>query len=79
MSDITDITPLSNAGRSGYITAMAVDPETTVRKLYSMPRALAKRIDDFRFRQRIKTEAEAVRLLIERGLEAESTPKKKTR
>lgn len=47
---------------------MAVNPETTVRKLVSMPRELAKAIDDYRFARRIPTEAAAIRELIERGL-----------
>lgn len=48
---------------------MPVNPETTVRKLISLPKALAASIDDFRFRERIKTESETIRRLIELGLE----------
>lgn len=47
---------------------MAVNPETTTRKLVSLPRELAQAISDYRFTNRIKTEAEAIRRLIERGL-----------
>lgn len=47
---------------------MAVNPETTTRKLVSLPRALAQAIADYRFTNRIKTEAEAIRRLIEMGL-----------
>jgi metal-responsive CopG/Arc/MetJ family transcriptional regulator len=49
---------------------MAVNPETTARKLVTMPHELAKEIDDFRFEHRIKTEVEAIRRLIELGLQA---------
>lgn len=49
---------------------MPVNPETTVRKLVSLPKELAKNVDDFRFAGRIKTESEAIRRLIELGLEA---------
>jgi metal-responsive CopG/Arc/MetJ family transcriptional regulator len=52
------------------------------RKIVSLPAALAKAIEDFRFEERISTEAEAIRRLIEAGLEAQgrkpgSAPKKK--
>lgn len=53
---------------------MPVNPETTVRKLVSLPKELAETIADFRFRKRINTESEAIRRLIERGLEAEERP-----
>jgi metal-responsive CopG/Arc/MetJ family transcriptional regulator len=49
---------------------MPVNPLTTARKLVSMPRELAKALVDFRFEHRIKTESEAIRRLIELGLEA---------
>ncbi len=49
---------------------MVVNPETTVRKLVSLPRAMAQAIEDFRFQQRIKTESEAIRRLIEAGLKS---------
>jgi len=40
------------------------------RKIVSLPAELAQAIDDFRFEMRIRTEAEAVRRLLEAGLEA---------
>jgi hypothetical protein len=40
------------------------------RKIVSLPAQLAKAIEDFRFGERISTEAEAIRRLIEAGLEA---------
>lgn len=49
---------------------MAVNPETTVRKLVSLPKEVAKEIEDYRFENRIKTESEAIRQLIKIGLEA---------
>lgn len=49
---------------------MAVNPETTVRKLVSLPRDLAAEIDTFRFDKRIKAESEAIRILIRAGLNA---------
>ena len=49
---------------------MAVNPETTVRKLVSIPREVWEKVDDYRFENRIKTESEAIRRLIELGLKA---------
>lgn len=48
---------------------MAVNPETTVRKLFSLPRALLREVDDFRSANSISAESEAVRRLIRLGLE----------
>ncbi|GCD49804.1 hypothetical protein BJI49_11925 [Acetobacter pasteurianus] len=57
-----------------YITYMAVNSETTTRKLVSMPKELVQEIENYRFANRIKTEAEAIRQLIKLGLEkAENT------
>lgn len=50
---------------------MPVNPETTVRKMLSFKRPLWERIQDYRFSRRINAETEAVRRLIERGLDAE--------
>jgi hypothetical protein len=50
---------------------MVVNAETTVRKLVSLPRDLVREIADYRFANRLNTEAEAIRRLIEAGLEAE--------
>jgi hypothetical protein len=41
------------------------------RMMVSLPLDLAKAVEDYRFANRIKTEAEAVRRLIERGLSDE--------
>jgi hypothetical protein len=40
------------------------------RKMVTMPADLAQAVDDYRFKNRIKTEAEALRQLIEAGLKA---------
>ncbi len=62
--------PLEDNTDIGYITDMAVNPETTVRKLVSLPKPMVEAILDFRFTHRIGTESEAIRRLIELGLEA---------
>jgi hypothetical protein len=46
-----------------------INPE---RKMVSLPVELAQQVEDYRFRLRLKTEAEAIRRLIEAGLKAES-------
>jgi hypothetical protein len=48
----------------------------TKRAMVSLPADLAKAVDDYRFENRITTEAEAIRRLIEAGLSAPATPKK---
>ncbi|WP_298222452.1 ribbon-helix-helix protein, CopG family [Acidocella sp.] len=48
---------------------MAVNPDRLVRKLVSLPPDLLAAIDDYRFANRVKTESEAIRRLIEQGLE----------
>ena len=44
--------------------------EMDTRKIVSVPIELAEAIADFRFGERIRTEAEAIRRLIEAGLHA---------
>lgn len=53
---------------------MAVNPKTTVRKLVAMPHELWNRVADYRFEYRLKTEAEAIRRLIELGLQVAKKP-----
>ena len=53
---------------------MAVNPDRMTRKLVSLPNEMLRAIDDFRFENRIKTESEAIRRLIERGLKAAEVP-----
>ena len=62
-----------NSTDISYITCMAIDPERMTRKLVSLPNEMLRDIDDFRFRQRIRTESEAIRQLIEAGLGAMGT------
>ncbi|WP_451993609.1 hypothetical protein [Azospirillum argentinense] len=47
---------------------MAHNPETTVRKIFTLPKDLWARVDDYRFENRLPTESEAMRRLIELGL-----------
>jgi metal-responsive CopG/Arc/MetJ family transcriptional regulator len=49
---------------------MVVNPNRLARKLVSLPHELLAAIEDYRFANRIKTESEAIRRLIELGLEA---------
>ena len=59
---------------------MTAGPVLTVKKLVAMTPDLAKRIAAFRFEQRINTEAEAIRTLIERGLASVAKkPKRKAK
>lgn len=55
---------------------MAVNSETTTRKLISMPKELVQEIENYRFANRIKTEAEAIRQLIKIGLCFQKTSEK---
>lgn len=50
---------------------MAINKKTTVQKLIAMPRPLAEQVNDYRYDNRLPSEAEAIRRLIQRGLEAE--------
>jgi len=47
---------------------MAINKETTVQKLIAMPRELAEKVSEYRFDNRLPSEAEAIRRLIQRGL-----------
>lgn len=49
---------------------MAINPDTTVRKIVSLPRDLWGKVDDYRFGNRLSTEAEAIRRLLHLGLAA---------
>jgi hypothetical protein len=48
---------------------MAKDPVLTSKKLINLDPAMLDRISDFRFTNRINTESEALRLLLEIGLD----------
>lgn len=55
-----------------YIKNMARELTYTVKKLVSLSEEQAARISEFRFSQRISSENEAIRQLIEIGLNAEA-------
>ena len=55
--------------RLRYIPGMENDPP--VRKTVALPASMWQEIADFRFSERIGTEAEALRRLIQAGLRAE--------
>ncbi|WP_168220227.1 hypothetical protein [Azospirillum thermophilum] len=46
--------------------------DATVRKALLIPAELAQRVDDYRFEKRFRTDAEALRKLIEAGLKMEA-------
>ncbi|GEM_PF-6636282 len=48
---------------------MSVNPDTTVRKLFCLPKTLADEIDDLRFAKRYRSEAAVIRMLLEKGME----------
>jgi metal-responsive CopG/Arc/MetJ family transcriptional regulator len=52
-------------------------PSDKPKILFVMDKELLKRIDDFRFDNRINSRSEAVRQLIESGLESEKPKNKK--
>jgi hypothetical protein len=61
---------------SAHSIVMAINEDTTVRKVLSLSRDLWQRIEDYRFEQRVKTESEALRRLIEGGLTKVKNSKK---
>lgn len=56
---------------------MAINKQTTVQKLVAMPRSLVEKISEYRYDNRLPSEAEAIRRLIQRGLESEETGQSK--
>ena len=52
-------------------------PSNKPKILFVMEKELLKRIDDFRFDNRINSRSEAVRKLIEAGLKISTNPKSK--
>jgi metal-responsive CopG/Arc/MetJ family transcriptional regulator len=58
---------------------MAERPENTSRKSVTLPDRLWDAIDEYRHAERIKTEVEAIRQLVEAGLVAKKrrTPRKR--
>lgn len=55
---------------------MAGEEPMTVRKIVSLPSQLWEAIENYRFEHRFKSEADAIRELIRRGLEASPKPEK---
>jgi hypothetical protein len=49
---------------------MALQPDPLVRKTYGLRTSLLQRVEDYRFTRRIKTEAEAIRRVLNHGLKA---------
>jgi len=47
-----------------------------VKKLLAMPQALWDRVDEYRWKNRVPSESEAMRLLLEAGLDAEKIKKR---
>jgi hypothetical protein len=68
---VISLLPIAVNTLIGYITRMAVNPETTARKLISLPHALVKDVQDYRYDNRLPSEAVAFRRLIRLGLGAE--------
>jgi Arc/MetJ-type ribon-helix-helix transcriptional regulator len=54
---------------------MARPEQFPISKLVRLDKDLAERINEFRFRERFKTEADAIRELIRRGLEGATETK----
>jgi hypothetical protein len=52
-----------------YYTTMSEEPDPIIRKSVSLPTSLWRRIEDYQFAHRVKRDAEAIRQLIELGLE----------
>jgi len=48
---------------------MAIDPSKMTRKLVSLPHEMVEAISEYRFAEKIGTESEAIRRLIQKGLE----------
>ena len=58
---------------------MPAKADTTVKKLLALSRDLWEKFETFRFEQRIKSESDALRRLIEAGLAAQKPRVKKPR
>lgn len=54
----------------GYMRLMVRAPTLTVKKLVALTPGMAQAIEDFRYDQRLPSDNEAIRRLIELGLEA---------
>lgn len=54
------------------VRRMAINPDTTVKKIIYLPKELWQAVDDYRFERRLKSEAEAVRRLLASALLGQS-------
>jgi hypothetical protein len=59
---------LARSTAAAYIDSVAVTPETTTRELVSLPNSMVQAIEELRFQERVKTESQAIRDLIEIGV-----------
>ncbi|HCG4535547.1 TPA: hypothetical protein NJY08_004391 [Salmonella enterica subsp. enterica serovar Typhi str. AG3] len=50
---------------------MAIDKDKNTQVLVTIPNEMLEKIEDFQFENRIKNRSEAIRILIEKGLEKE--------
>lgn len=50
---------------------MAIDKDKNTQVLVTIPNEMLQKIEDYQFDNRIKNRSEAIRVLIEKGLESE--------
>lgn len=55
---------------------MSEPADPLIRKTVSLPASLWQRIEDFQFENRIKRDTEAVRTLVQRGLDGQAAPRR---
>ena len=67
------------AVQAHYDCGMPDESDPIIRKTVSLPASLWQRIEDFQFEARVKRDTQAVRRLIEIGLEAHALDHKKTK
>lgn len=51
--------------------SLAIDKDKNTQVLVTIPNEMLQKIEDFQFDNRIKNRSEAIRILIEKGLEKE--------
>jgi hypothetical protein len=69
--------PLTPGAGSARPDGMPVNPDTTVRKNVAMSKELWEQVRTWRFRNEINTESEAIRRLVEAGLQSVGTKQPK--
>ncbi|MFT8945958.1 MAG: hypothetical protein ABF876_05175 [Acetobacter aceti] len=55
---------------------MAENPDPPIRKTVALPSSLWQQVEDYQFANRIKKDAEAIRRLVQLGLESITTERK---